>query len=59
VNPNRKTNVDKRTLELLDLIKDKGREVAEAIALLRTLTTGQKPSVRSSAEGRRLAQRAV
>ena len=39
VNPNRKADVDKRTpTELLDLIETKGKEVAEAVKLLRTLT---------------------
>lgn len=36
VNPNRKANVDTRTPdELLDLIEAKGREIAEALTLLR------------------------
>jgi hypothetical protein len=40
VNPNRKVDVDRRTpIELLDLIDAKGREVAEAVALLRSLTS--------------------
>lgn len=40
VNPNRKVDVDRRTpTELLDLIDAKGREVAEAVALLRSLTS--------------------
>jgi type I restriction enzyme M protein len=39
VNPNRKADSDRRTpAELLDLIEVKGREVAEALATLRTLT---------------------
>jgi type I restriction enzyme M protein len=39
VNPNRKVDVDRRTpAELLDLIDAKGREVAEAVALLRSFT---------------------
>ena len=39
VNPNRKTDVDRRTpTELLDLIDAKGREMAGAIARLRALT---------------------
>ena len=39
VNPNRKVDVDRRTpAELLDLIEAKGREVSDAIALLRSLT---------------------
>ena len=39
VNPNRKTEGDRRTpAELLDLIEVKGRDVAEAIAALRTLS---------------------
>ena len=39
VNPNRKVDVDRRTpTELLDLIQAKGREVAEAIDALRTLS---------------------
>jgi type I restriction enzyme M protein len=38
VNPNRKSDVDTRTpAELLDLIEAKGREVADALALLRSL----------------------
>lgn len=41
VNPNRKTDVDRRTpTELLDLIEAKGREVAEALTALRKLTAG-------------------
>ena len=36
VNPNRKANVDTRTPgELLDLIESKGREIGEALAVLR------------------------
>ena len=36
VNPNRKANVDDRTPEMLmDIIEAKGREVAEALAVLR------------------------
>jgi type I restriction-modification system DNA methylase subunit len=39
VNPNRKTDGDRRTpAELLDLIEAKGRDVAEALAALRNLT---------------------
>ena len=39
VNPNRKTEVDRRTpTELLDLVEAKGREVAEALAALRSMT---------------------
>ena len=39
VNPNRKADVDRRTpAELLDLIEAKGREVAQALAVLRNLT---------------------
>ena len=39
VNPNAKNNEDTRTPEeLLDLIEAKGREVAEAVARLRTWT---------------------
>jgi hypothetical protein len=38
VNPNKKPNVDTRTLEeLIDIIEAKGREVAEALAKLRSL----------------------
>lgn len=38
VNPNRQTEEDKRTPgELLDIIEQKGREVAEALAVLRSL----------------------
>jgi len=38
VNPNRQTEKDKRTPgELLDIIEAKGREVAEALAVLRSL----------------------
>lgn len=38
VNPNRKANVDTRTPdELLDLIEAKGREIADALALLRSM----------------------
>jgi type I restriction enzyme M protein len=38
VNPNRKAEVDRRTpAELLDLIEQKGKEVAEALAALRKL----------------------
>ena len=38
VNPNRKADEDTRTPEeLLDLIEAKGREVAEALAMLRAL----------------------
>lgn len=38
VNPNKKANVDTRTpTELLDLIEAKGRDVAAALAVLRTL----------------------
>jgi type I restriction enzyme M protein len=41
VNPHRKTEVDRRTpTELLDLVEAKGREVAEALAALRKLTSG-------------------
>jgi type I restriction enzyme M protein len=41
VNPNRKTDGDRRTpTELLDLIEAKGRDVAEALAALRNLTRG-------------------
>lgn len=37
VNPNKKPVVDTRTPEeLLDLIEAKGREIAEALAVLRT-----------------------
>ena len=40
VNPHRKAEVDQRTpAELLDLVEAKGREVAEALAALRALTT--------------------
>lgn len=40
VNPNRKAEVDHRTpAELLDLVEAKGREVAEALARLRAMTT--------------------
>jgi type I restriction enzyme M protein len=39
VNPHRKTDVDQRTpAELLDLVEAKGREVAEAVAALRSMT---------------------
>jgi type I restriction enzyme M protein len=39
VNPNRKSDADTRTPEeLLDLIENKGREVAEALASLRVMT---------------------
>lgn len=42
VNPNRKSETDRRTpAELLDLIEAKGRDVAAAIAALRTLTKVQ------------------
>lgn len=38
VNPNRKANVDTRTPdELLDLIESKGREIVDALALLRSM----------------------
>ncbi len=38
VNPHKKPDVDERTPEdLLNIIEAKGREVAEALALLRTL----------------------
>ena len=41
VNPHRKAVVDARTpAELLDLIKQKGREVAEALAVLRSYGSG-------------------
>ena len=40
VNPHRKAVVDTRTpAELLDLIEEKGREVAEALAVLRSYGT--------------------
>lgn len=40
VNPHRKAEVDRRTpTELLDLIEQKGKEVAEALATLRKLTS--------------------
>lgn len=40
VNPHRKAEVDRRTpAELLDLVEAKGREVAEALAALRELTS--------------------
>jgi type I restriction enzyme M protein len=40
VNPHRKVEVDERTpTQLLDLIEAKGREVAEALAALRVLTS--------------------
>jgi type I restriction enzyme M protein len=39
VNPHRKADVDHRTpMELLDLIESRGRDVAEALAALRSLT---------------------
>lgn len=42
VNPNRKANVDDRTPEMLmDIIEAKGREVAEALAALRTSGTAR------------------
>ncbi|OFW06315.1 MAG: N-6 DNA methylase [Acidobacteria bacterium RIFCSPLOWO2_02_FULL_67_36] len=42
VNPHRKADVDQRTpAELLDLIEAKGREVAEALAALRALTSAR------------------
>jgi type I restriction enzyme M protein len=42
VNPHRKAVVDTRTpTELLDLIEAKGREVAEAVAVLRSITSSE------------------
>jgi len=39
VNPHRKAEVDRRTpTDLLDVVEAKGREVAEALAALRTKT---------------------
>ena len=44
VNPNAKTQEDTRTPEeLLELIEAKGREVAEALVVLRTMTR-ERPS---------------
>ena len=38
VNPNKKPDIDSRTPEdLLDIIEAKGREIAEALAVLRRL----------------------
>ncbi len=51
VNPNRKPDVDERTVaQLLDIIEAKGREVSEALAVLRSGTTVAEAS-RNAARG--------
>ena len=47
VNPHKSPETDRRTpAELLDLIETKGREITEALAILRSLTPNPSPSGR-------------